>query len=221
MHAWVLHKRWTGDTSAYVTFFTEQQGVVCCLSKGARVPKKQSLLQAFTPLWLVVDTRREWHYLRQIEIAAPALIMQGTSLFSALYVNELLHHTLRPSDPQPLLYSDYIYTLQVLATTKERLVIEATLRRFEWRLLLSIGYEIILTHDAYGVPLESANYYNYVAGHGFILAAQGVQGAHILAFSENSLQDMNVLKSAKWIMRQAIDYALDGKLVKTRALFKS
>ncbi len=221
LHAWVLHKRWTGDTSAQVTFFTREQGLINGSCKGGRTPKKQSLLQAFIPLWIVVDARREWHYVRQIEIMSPSLPLVGPALFAGLYVNELLHHMLRPSDAHTLLYDAYTDVLTALLMATDRPKIEAALRRFEEEILTSCGYQLVLTHDIQGIPIDDKKQYTYIAGDGFLLVEKGIAGAHILAFSAGQLDDADVLKSAKWIMRRAIDHALDGKLIKTRNLFVS
>lgn len=219
LQAWVLHKRWTGDTSAQVVFFTREQGILSCTCKGGRTPKKQSLLQAFTPLWLAVDERRDWHYLRQVEIISPSLQFTGSGLFSALYINELLHHALRPNDTNRLLYDVYERTLQTLTLLTDRLLIEATLRRFEWVLLTACGYQMSLTHDVHEMPIVASSQYTLIPGNGFSLVDKGILGAHILAFADDKLNDVEVLKAVKWIMRRAIDHALDGKPIKARELY--
>ena len=219
LHAWVLNKRWSGDTSAQVTFFTREQGIIRGLCKGGRTPKKQSLLQAFIPLWIVVDTRREWYYIRQLEIIAPSLPLKGSALFAGLYMNELLHHLLRPCDEHPELYDAYTQTLDILNTCTHPLQLEETLRRFEIALLTSCGYQMLLTHDVDDLPIDASKYYSYTAGNGFTIANKGINGAHILAFAEDKLNDIGVLKSAKWIMRRAIDHAVDGKPIKARELY--
>jgi len=219
LHAWVLHKRWSGDTSAQVTFFTREQGIFSGLCKGGRTPKKQSLLQAFIPLWIVVDARGDWHYVQKIEIISPSLNLTGSALFASLYINELLHHLLRPCDPHPLLYEAYVHALHALTVVSDRLPIEVILRRFEEGLLASCGYQLILTDDLDGVPIHPDKEYTFIAGDGFVLADKGIKGVHILAFAEDKLNDIEVLKSAKWIMRRAIDHALDGKPIKARELY--
>src|SRR3990167_7217496 len=148
-HAWILHKRPSGDTSAQVTFFTREKGIISALSRGGRTPKKQSLLQAFTPLWVCFDTRGDWHYINQLDVISPSLTLTGHSLFASLYVNEIIYHGLYPFDSHPMLYDAYTYTVQQLTTTTHRQDIEALLRRFEWQFLLSCGYSFSLTHEAF------------------------------------------------------------------------
>lgn len=222
LHAWVIHKQWTGDTSARVNFFTRELGLVNCLCKGGRTPKKQSLLQAFTPLWLAVDERHDRFYARSIESTAPMLALQGDALFSALYVNELLQYILNPLYPLPDLFDAYILTLTSLEQTNDRMEIESLLRRFEWALLKSSGATFSLRHEAQGDrPISASNCYQFIPGEGFICSSnhKGIPGEHILALADDHLNEAGYLKSAKIIMRQAIDFLLGGREVKSRSLY--
>lgn len=220
LQAWVIHKYWCGDTSANVVFFTREQGLVTCLYKGGRSAKKQALLQAFSPLWLLIDVRGDRHFVRQLELVAPPLNLPGTILFAGLYVNELLHHALRPRDAHEHLYAAYIHTLETLMKAGDRFAIEAVLRRFEWVLLTTCGYQISLTHEARTfMPIEACLYYQLLPGEGFVLAHTGFTGAHLIKIASDKLDDREVLKTAKSIMRQAIDHALDGREIKARALY--
>ncbi|MDR3443064.1 MAG: DNA repair protein RecO [Legionella sp.] len=222
IEAWVLHKQWSGDTSARVSFFTRESGLIHCLCKGGRTPKKQALLQAFTPLWINVDERYERFYTNKIESTSPALWLEGHSLFSALYVNEILYYALSPHSPDPALFDAYLFTLNKLATTNDRLALEPLLRRFEWTLLNACGYSFSLTHEAQTEHLISDELcYQFIAGEGFVAHNKGISGAHILALAEDNLEDAAYLQSAKIIMRQAIDHLLGGRVVKARALYRS
>lgn len=215
---WILHKTWSGDTSAHVVLLTREQGVIRALCRGGRTPKKQACLQAFMPLWVALDERRGWYYVRHLEIAAPMLPVTHVHLFSALYLNELLYHTLRPQDPYPQLYDAYTATLQVLALSPAMPALEQALRRFEWTLLTSIGYGISLSLDVDAQPIVASQHYVFRAGHGLIPTNQGILGAHLLALAQDQLDDPSVLKTAKHLMRQAIEHALGGKEIKARKL---
>lgn len=218
--AWVIHKAWSGDASARVTFFTEEYGLVRCLFKGGRTPKKQALLQSFTPLWLSLSVKGEAYFVHQLEIASPPINLQGKYLFAGLYVNELLYYSLKLQDPHAQLYRHYLYTLETLLTTSERFVLEATLRRFEWSLLCSCGYPMSFTHEAECFkPICTDAYYQFIPGEGFILADKGILGEHLLALSQDNLEDRKVLHVAKWVMRRAIEYLIEGREIKARQLF--
>lgn len=220
IHAFVLHKYWSGDTSARVYFFTRELGVIHCLCKGGRSQKKQSLLQAFTPLWLAVDERYDRHFVRNIESTQPMLSLLGTALFSGLYLNELLYYVLKPEHPDPVLFDAYYSSLKSLAQAAHQKEIESILRRFEWTLIDACGYSFSWTEEASGggiINPESA--YRFVAGEGFVQKSVGIPGSHILALAEDNLEEAEFLKSAKIIMRQAIDHLLSGREIKARGLF--
>jgi DNA repair protein RecO (recombination protein O) len=221
IEAWVLHKNWSGDTSARVSFITREAGLIQCFYKGGRTPKKQALLQAFTPLWISITERYDRYYAQTIESMSPTLQFSlSNSLFASLYVNEILYYTLRPNYPDTALFDAYSFTLNGLAATKDRLILESLLRRFEWTLLKSCGYSFSFTHEARTTDLIAADlYYQFVAGEGFFLAPSGIAGAHILALAQDDLSEPAYLKSAKIIMRQAVDHLLGGKEIKARALY--
>lgn len=220
IEAWVVHKQWSGDTSARVTFFTRDSGLVHCLCRGGRTPKKQALLQAFTPLWLTVDERYERLYMKTLESISPSLPLEGHALFSALYVNEILYYILKPQAPDPALFDAYLYTLNGLTLAKDRLVLEVLLRRFEWALLNSCGYSFSLTYEARSEePIQMDKHYQFIAGEGFVLSARGIPGAHIFSLAQDNLAEPGCLHSAKMIMRKAVDHLLGGREIKARALY--
>jgi len=220
-NAWVLHKKWSGDTSAQVTFLTRDKGVVRALCKGGRTQKKQALLQAFTPLWIMLNERSEWYYVQQIELLSPSLLLEEQYLFAGLYVNELLYHGLECLDAQPALYDAYETTLLALCEAEDKAQLEMILRRFERIVLLSMGYGVLLTHEVNtGLPVDPVLQYAYIAGEGVVqVNERGILGRHVLAFAGDNLIEPDVLKAAKHIMRLAIDHALNGKEIKARRLF--
>ncbi|KTD23706.1 DNA repair protein RecO [Legionella israelensis] len=222
LNGWLLFKRASGDSSVQATFFTREQGVISCLCKGWRAAKKKSILQAFVPLWLSIDERREWYYARRIEFSGPILELQGQALFSGLYVNELLYHALKPLDPAIKLYDAYQQTLMSLTCIQDKMALEAVLRRFEWILLEACGYAVSFAEEAGTLKaIKPGSFYQYVAGEGFYPAAQGIDGSYLLALAENNLECAETLRIAKYIMRKAISHLFDGREIKSRALFQS
>lgn len=219
--AWVLHKRPSGDTSARITFFTREKGVIICLCKGGRTPKKQAILQPFTSLWLAIDTRKDWYYARNIESTATSFELKGEALFAGLYLNELLYYALAPMDSYPELFDVYLLTLRGLTTATDRLVIEVLLRRFEYALLSACGCSVSFTEEACSSDsIVNNKQYQFIASTGFIASNKGsLPGRDILAFAQGQFSDLNVLKTAKIIMRQAIDHLLGGRELKSRSLY--
>lgn len=220
LHAWVLHKHWSGDTSARVHLFTRELGLVSCLCRGGRTPKKQALLQAFSPLWVHVNERYNQYYTQSIESLGSSIPLIGNSLFSGLYINELLYYLLSPLESDADLFDAYLLTLNGLSITSNRLDIEALLRRFEWTLLNSCGHSFSFTHEADTQSLiHPTHYYEFTAGKGFTQASKGFSGEDLLALGRDDLSNAAYLKAAKMIMRKAIDHLLDGREIKARALY--
>lgn len=219
--AWLLHKKSSGDTSARLFFFTKESGLLDCLYKGGRTPKKQSILQPFSLLWVCYEERHERYYVRSVECNSLGFNLSGHSLFSGLYINELLYYTMSSDSPDAALYESYVMALNALAQTQDKFEVEAILRRFEWVLLKSCGYLYSFRHEAgTGNLIEEDALYQFIVGEGFILnSRQGIPGFHILALAEDDLSKVDYLKSAKFIMRQAIDHLLGGREIKARKLY--
>lgn len=219
LQAWLIHKQWSGDSSVRPCFFTAELGLVRCLYKGGRTPKKQAMLQAFTPLWIHLDERHQHYYVQTVENEASSLLLSGSYLFSALYLNELIYYLLKPFAPEPELFQAYILTLHHLSLAKKEEDAEIALRRFEWSLVHACGHGFSLSHDANGVAVRAECYYQFIAEKGLVLNPEGIPGTHLLALAEDNLTEKEYRKSAKWIMRQAIAYLLGGREIKARSLF--
>lgn len=219
LEAWVIHKRPSGDTSAYITLFTSEYGLVTALYRGARTPKKQSVIQAFTPLWVEFNVRHDRWYIRQMDMKSPTLPLTGVSLFSALYINELLHHALRLEDAYPQLYDAYSQLLPELLQKNTSIALEPLLRRFELLLLTMAGEQYSFTHDVDFNPIEPRTLYRFIPGAGLQSAKVGILGEIILAIASDTLNDPSVLLAAKKLLRTAIDHLIDGKPIKARELF--
>ena len=219
VQAFFIHKRVSGDTSLRVRFLTQEFGMVDALYKGARMPKKQAILQPFMQLWLALDVRHDWYYVRQLESEVPSIVLSGHTLFAGLYLNEILHGLLKPFDAHPSLFLIYINTLHGLSNASDRLEIELILRRFERALLSAVGYAFSLTHEATSDRLiEPSLRYQFRVGSGFVLSKEGFLGAHLLALADDSF-DEDRLRTAKIIMRQAIVHAMDGREIHSRKLY--
>lgn len=219
-HAWILRRRAVGETSAQVTFFTREVGMVSALYQGARTAKKQAMTQAFMPLWVSVNRRGERFFVREVECLGPSIPLSGDALFSGYYLNELVFYTIRSFESYTVLFEQYAETLALLSAAKNRQELEKFLRYFEYHLLQTCGYQVTLTLDLSGQPILANQWYHYLAGEGFVLSAGGVfSGADVIAFSEGRFDAPRVLSTAKRIMRIAIDHALDGRPIKAREFY--
>lgn len=213
--AWLLHKMPSGDTSARLSLLTREMGLVSCLYKGGRVSRKHAVLQPFIPLWLALDRKKDWAFVQSLENLSPPLALKGTALFAALYINELVYHSLKPEDPHPALYEAYQYTLNALADVSNQVVMEFLLRSFEWVLLRECGFALSILdgHDGF-------QQYRLVAGGGFVASDSGWPHNHICAIIQGDFSNVAVLKTAKRVMRQAVDHLLDNRELKSRQFFK-
>lgn len=218
-YAWVLHKRLSGDTSAWVTFFTYHSGLVTAFFKGGLKPKKASLLQSFTPLYLFYDSKRDLRYVKQLEFAAKPIILTGEALFAGLYVNELIYYLLHENEPAPELFERFGFILEQLSHSPSRLETAVILRCFERALLHYCGYEILLSHDSQGVAIDAQLSYRYLAGEGLRIHPQGFKGAALQAIARECWQGPEVLRVAKQLFQQALDHALAGRVIQARALY--
>lgn len=220
LEGYMIHKQISGDTSLKLTCLTRDKGMIEGLYRGARTPKKQAAIQPFTSLWLSVYEKNHHYYFNSIESTQSAPILTSFSLFSALYLNELMVYTVTRDEPEAILYDCYVQTLQHLASAQTNVDLEIALRLFEKVLLETCGYSLLWTKEALThQSIRLDEYYRYQAGLGFIQAKQGFLGKHILAIAVGALGDREVLKTAKLILRQAVHYLLNGKELKSRHLF--
>lgn len=224
--AFVLHSRPYRDTSALVDLLTLHQGLQRVVWRGARKPRGGVSPQPFVPLLVGLSGRGELKTLTQAEAAGTYLPLQGDSLFSGLYLNELLVRTLAAGDPQTLLFAAYQSALQALAGTTS---VEPVLRQFEWQLLDIMGYGFSLTEDASGAAIEADATYVWQAEEGLLRLADarpgdgrpGLPGIGLLAMARADWEAPQALRTAKNLMRQALAIHLGGRPLVSRQLFSS
>lgn len=217
---WVLHTRIAGNR-IQVTLFTKERGLLRAYTPGGRSSKRRAHLALFTPFWWVFDERPYGLYIRQAEPMSGSCQPHGAHILAGLYLNELLYHALSLDEPEYALFDAYEKTVRHLTALQTREALERVLRRFEWRLLTASGLHVSYTHEADGVsPLDADKYYVFLPASGFIVAEKGILGAHILAMFADDLASPDVLKTAKYLMRQAIDHLLEGITLHSRALYR-
>jgi DNA repair protein RecO (recombination protein O) len=221
--AFVLHRRPYSETSLILDVFTEQYGRITIMSKGARSKRSalKSVLQPFTPLLLKWSGKGSMKTLRQAEAISLGLPLNGISLFSAMYVNELLARVAAPEVPFPGLFFDYLQALTELAQSENP---EPALRRFELSVLSNMGYGVDFLHCAgTGEPIDPAMTYRYREQKGFIASIRRdnltFNGDELIAISERRFQSKAQLQAAKRFTRIALKPYLGGKPLKSREFF--
>lgn len=219
----VLHRRPYSESSLILDVFSEEYGRVSILSKGARSKRSnlKGALQPFTPLLLKWSGRGSMKTLRQAESISLGLPLSGISLFSAMYVNELIARVLASEVPFPSLFHDYLQALTELAQNSNP---EPPLRRFELALLSAMGYGVDFLHCAgTGEPIDPKMTYRYREQKGFIASVRNDNltflGEELIAISERRFATKTQLQAAKRFTRIALKPYLGGKPLKSRELF--
>lgn len=220
----VLHRRPYSETSLILDVFSEEYGRLSIMAKGARSKRSttKGALQAFTPLLLKWSGNGSMKTLRQAEAISLGLPLTGISLYSAMYVNELIGRVLMPEVPALGLFHDYLSALTELAQSDNP---EPALRRFELALLSAMGYGVDFLHCAgTGEPVDPHMTYRYREQKGFIASVRRDNltflGNELIAISERRFSTKEQLQAAKRFTRIALKPYLGGKPLKSRELFR-
>lgn len=225
--AFVLHTRPWRETSMLVDVFTRNHGKLGLCARGVRSKKSlnNSLLQPLTPLLLCWKGRGELPLLTVIEPAAQAIKLSGNALYCAFYMNELLVRLLHRHDPHSELFEIYHKTLKALVDVIE---VEAILRQFELKLLLSLGYGLPLQSDINGHKFTDSNtylfhqdgYFQQILDNHEATNPRVFDGKDLISIAENNWQNSNTLKAAKRLLRLSLIPLLGDKPLQSRKLFR-
>ena len=228
--AYILHHYSYGETSLLLEVFTRSYGRLGLLAKGARRLhlRQRPLLEPFQPVLMGWSGKGELPVLSGVELVGDPVFLQGSTLYCAFYVNELLLRLLHRHDPHERLFDAYGAALCALHGQSS---VEVTLRVFEKRLLQEIGYGLVLENDMTdNTPIDPTQVYRYVVNHGPVRLTGDngaheldhivtVHGATLLALAKEALGDATVLQETKVLMRAALGHHLAGRPLNTRKLF--
>jgi DNA repair protein RecO (recombination protein O) len=102
---------------------------------------------------------------------------------------------------------------------------EASLRRFEKRLLENLGYGLELSRTADGEPISPDAYYRFAAERGAQLciaeAPGAVYGRSLSDLDGDVFVDARSLRDAKRVLRAALEACLDGRELKSREVMRA
>ena len=217
--AFILQHRKYRETSLVLDVLTQDFGIVSILARGVRKPKSKTagLLLAFTALKLSYVGRNELKILTHVELDILTDKLKGISLYCGFYINELIGYLLYKNDPHPEVYAEYKQCLALMTKTQET---EQILRFFELNLIEYIGYGFQLTldikTDAIVQPVKKYYFYNNL---GMVEDKLGyVSGATLLVLEARESLDKQALYEAKKLMRCILDFQLQGKELKSRAV---
>lgn len=221
----ILHRHSYRETSFILECFLQHHGRVSMVAKGVRTERSplKGLLQPFTPIHFNARGKSQLKTLTLAEPAASPIILEGTSLMSGWYINELLVRLLPKEEANHHLYFSYRATLLALESSN---ALEKYLRVFEKNLLDALGYSLPLTHDADSRrEIIYDHYYQFIAEHGFVETQESdkpdvFRGEDLHAIANEHFISPKVLQAAKRLMRLAIRPLLGGKPLKTRELIQ-
>ena len=141
---------------------------------------------------------------------------------SGFYLNELLLKLTERCDPHPEVFAAYAACIEGLCGGEPE---EASLRRFEKRLLDNLGYGLDLSQTADGKPISPDAYYRFAAERGAQLcvaeAPGAVYGKSLTDLEGDSFVDARSLRDAKRVLRAALEMCLDGRELKPREVMRA
>ncbi|UTF61042.1 DNA repair protein RecO [Gilvimarinus sp. DA14] len=223
--AYIIHARPYRDTSFIVHCFTPQYGIVAAVVRGQRQKKKsqRSLLNPFIPLLISAQGKGGMLLMTHFEARGQPHFLTGASLYSGLYLNELLHRLLPEADPHPEIFTAYQTAIESLVAQE---ALEPSLRRFEMSLLLALGVGISWREAAWdGGPIQADAYYRLETEQGFVPVVAGEKtaglfyGEHILQVAGQRFDLATARKTAKLANRQLLQPLLGSKPLRSRELF--
>jgi len=216
---YILHQYAYRDTSRIVEVFTAEHGRLTLFARGANSPKSRvkGILRPFQQLLLSWSGKSEACQLVSAEVDGQVSSLPAQRLMSGFYLNELLLKLTERCDPHPEIFYSYAACIQSLCAGD---AVEATLRRFEKRLLNDLGYGLDLAQTAQGQPVQTDRYYRFALESGAELcvaeAPGAVYGQSLADLQSESFGDPRSLRDAKRLLRTAIDACLDGRILKSR-----
>ena len=240
----IVHTRKYTDSKNIVTLLTQSQGLV---SGVLRVSKRKKMIlnpPVFCPIqvsWIgqsALKTITFW------ESTHTQFELLGSSLFCAIYMNEIINRLVHEEESHNDIFSIYSFALKQLSSSGgDRFEQEKILRVFELSMLRELGFELNLYVDVEGkkIVTNSLKYYSYDAQLGFSEIANDDSLLHVQKrpssshigrhqaphiFSGDDLFNITQgewneasLKAAKKLTRQALAPLLGSKPIKARELF--
>lgn len=217
---YILHTRDYRESSLLLNLFSRDEGRVDAVLNGGKSKKWRGVAREFSPLLAQWNGRSDLKTLTQLEQASTPHPMIGNALFAGLYLNELLVRLLPAQQAHPELFDHYCVCLDTLA---EDVPLEPTLRQFELALLDELGYQLDFACDCHGRPLSQQGWYRYSHQSGFVACSPqedgALEGADLLAIGAAQWQNVSALRSAKRLVRIALQPLLGDKPLRSRSLF--
>ncbi len=219
----VLHSYPYKETSLIVDLFTRDFGRIGVVAKGAKRPhsKLRGALQTFQPLSTSWSGKSELRTLIDAEWVGGMLPLERTALLCGFYLNELLVKLLARDDPHPVLFDQYVSTLNQLGHNEPA---QTVLRKFERALLKETGVAADLTRcTATRTPVEAAVDYVVDPERGPRAARVSdtwpvVSGQTLIDMENEDYLDPVTQMQSKQLMRFLLAHQLGGAPLNTRQI---
>lgn len=171
----LVHTRKYTDSKNIVTLLTQHQGLI---SGVLRVQKRKKMIinpPVFCPLHISWIGKSGLKTISYWESTNKPLNLLGSSLFCAIYINEIVARLLHEEESNSDMFTLYSSALHQLSRSDgKQLVQEKVLRVFELSMLRALGFEINLYTDVEGskIDAKNVNYYVYDPQLGFTKASE-------------------------------------------------
>lgn len=206
-----------------VELLSREHGRIAGIARGARSAKSAffGLTEPFRALEASWTRRGEMATLIGLEPSGSSGRLSGRAMWCGLYANELLLRLTPRDDPDSDIFEAYATLLPELATPARQ---SNALRRFELALLHALGVapDLASSH-ASGEPVAAGMRYRVdpVAGPAPVPDHQdGISGAVLLALANGEDVPAQHDAAALRLMRELIEYQLDGRKLNTPAFFR-
>ena len=222
--AFILHRRAYRDTSLLLELFTQTEGRISVIAKGAKRPKSplKNGIQLFQPVLVSWQGKHDLLTLTQTDSEHFFSPLPDHYLAWGFYLNELLYRLLGKHDPYPDLFIHYQQLIFELSCNRGS---EKLLRLFERELLTQLGYGLQLTHEANTqAPIDRAAYYHFLPSEGAV-RTHAINNTHytfkghsLVSLAKGELDEPETLHDAKRLLRFVLTTLLGDKPLKSREL---
>ena len=204
------------ESSLWLEMFSRRYGRVALLGRSARKAQSElrGVLVPFVPISASWYGSQELKTLHRAEWLGGWRQPQGRSLFSGLYVNELMLKLTAREDPHPALYDALATVMREIAEQANHV---AALRVFEWRLMQELGLAPDLQQDDNDTEIIGEQRYwlapqQPVQTYSATIAETGVgmavDGETLISLREGRFHSGNHLQQALQLNRLLIDFYL-------------
>ena len=217
--AYLLHSRPFKEHQLIIDLLTQNDGKVSAVISSGHSLKanKKGILQPFSLFTIQLSGRHQLKKASQLESLHQHKMLLGNSLYSGLYINELLVKLLPENIPCETLFEHYAQAIDCLNKSD---TIEPILRKFEMQLLDELGFSL-----DFSVVSESLNeQWQFIVEQGFVEANPSSKlpvftRDDLLAIAVGNSTTPNSLNTHKILMRQMLNHLLGHKPLKSRELF--